>query len=149
MATKDGRRRTLWRALSVAPLPLLLGLYALWQDLLRLETAGLRVRWDRDMFVNWVVMALGTLLVVALFWSRKRPLRILGYAFHSLLLSFGFGAAGVIAVVNGLGGPHGDLGAPTWALVTLAATALACALAVLADAALLVADIRAGDAEEG
>jgi hypothetical protein len=149
MATKDGRRRTLWRALSVAPLPLLLGLYALWQDLLRLETAGLRVRWDRDMFVNWVVMALGTLLVVALFWSRKRPLRILGYAFHSLLLSFGFGAAGVIAVVNGLGGPHGDLGAPTWALVALAATALACALAVLADAALLVADIRAGDAEEG
>ncbi|MCH7569332.1 MAG: PTS sugar transporter subunit IIA [Deltaproteobacteria bacterium] len=39
-------------------------------------------------------------LLVAALWARQRPLRILAYAFYSLALAFGFGAAGVVAIVH-------------------------------------------------
>jgi len=81
-------------------------------------------------------------------YSAVRPLRVTGYTFHALLLSIAFGAAAVLAVAHGFGGPSGDLAAPAWALVGLTATALACAVAIVATAALFVIDIReAGEGE--
>jgi len=142
-------RRRLWLGLSVAPLPPLLVLYALWRDLLRLEATGVRLQWGRSAFLEWLAMAMGTLAVVGLFWSPLRPLRVLGYTFYSLVLAFGFGAAFVIAVVHAFGGPQGDMHAPAWALVVLGLTSGLCAVSLLAHAALLVDDVRAGDAEGG
>jgi len=142
-------RRRLWRGLSVAPLPLLLVIYALWRDLLRLEATGVRVRWEASAFLEWLAMAVGTLVVAGLFWSPLRPLRVLGYTFYSLVLAFGFGAAFVIGVVHAFGGPQGDMHAPAWALVALGLTSALCAASLLAQAALLVDDVRAGDAEGG
>jgi len=143
----DSRRR--WRRLSVAPLPLLLVLYALWRDLLHLEATGVRLQWERGAFLEWLAMATGTVVVVGLFWSPLRPLRVLGYTFYSLVLAFGFGAAFVIAVVHAFGGPRGDMHAPAWALLALGLTSLLCVVSLLAHAALLVDDVRRGDAEGG
>jgi len=148
-AASGGSRRRLWRRLSVAALPLILVLLALWQGLLRLEAGGLRAKIERSDLYAWLVMAAGTLLVAAAFWSRRRAVRILGYTFYSLLLAFGSSAAFVIAVVHAFGGPRGDLRAPPWALVGLGVAALACALGLLADAALLVDDIRSAEGATG
>jgi len=148
-ATSGGSRRRLWRRLSVAPVPLILVLLAVWQGLLRLEAGGLRAEVEPGDLYAWLVMAAGTLLVAAAFWSRSRAVRVLGYTFYSLLLAFGFSAAFVIAVVHAFGGPSGDLRAPTWALVALGVAALACALGILADAALLVDDVRAAERDAG
>jgi hypothetical protein len=141
------RRR--WRGLSVAPLPLLLVLYALWRDLLHLEATGIRLRWETSAFFEWLAMSTATVVVVALFWSPLRPLRVLGYTFYSLVLAFGFGAAFVIAVVHAFGGPGGDMHAPGWALLALCLTCVLCVVSLLAHAALLVDDVRAGDEEGG
>jgi hypothetical protein len=141
-------RQRLWRAVSVAPLPVLLVLFALWRDLLRLSPTGLRLEWDEGRFAEWLAMSVGTVLMAGAFWAPLRPVRVLGYALFSLVLAFGFGAAFVIAVVHTFGGPSGDLRAPTWALVALGATVLLCVVSLLADAALIVDDVRAGEAEE-
>jgi len=141
-------RRRLWRRLSLAPLPLLLVLYALWRDVLSLHATGVRLHWEAGAVGEWLAMALGTLLVASAFWAPQRPVRVLGYTFYSLVLAFGFGAAGVIAVVHAFGGPRGDLHAPAWALVGLAATCVLCFASLLANAALLVEDVRAGEREE-
>jgi hypothetical protein len=146
---EPGSRLGLWRRLSLAPLPLLIVLYALWLGLLRLEAGGVRLQWARGALVEWLLVAAGTLLVVAAFWSPLRPLRVLGYTFYSLLLAFGFGASFVIAVVHAFGGPRGDMHAPSWAVAGLGLTSVLCALSLLAHAALLVDDVRAGDAEGG
>ena len=53
----------------------------------------------------------------------------------------------VLAVAHGFGGPSGDLAAPLWALGALAATALACAVAIVATAALFVIDVREAEDE--
>jgi hypothetical protein len=141
-------RRVRWRLASAAPLPLLVTLFAVWTGLVTLDTTGFRLAWDPGNFGEWLALALGTVLLVAALWAPQRPLRVLGYAFYSLALAFGFGAAGVIAIVHAFGGPGGDQMAPTWALVTLGAASALCALALLALAALLVDDIRSADAED-
>jgi len=120
-----------------------------WTDLVTLDGAGFHLAWSPGDFAEWLAMALGTTLLVIAFWSRSRPVRVLAGAVYSLALAFGFGAAGVIAIVHAFGGPRGDLVAPPWALVALGATSALCALALLALAALLVDDIRAADAEGG
>jgi hypothetical protein len=141
-------RRGLWRLASAAPLPLLILLYAVWTDLVTLNGTGFHLTGNPTDVVEWVAMTLGTALLVAAFWAPLRPLRILASAFYSLALAFGFGAAGVVAIVHAFGGPRGDLVAPTWALVALGVTSALCALALLALAALLVDDVRAADAGE-
>jgi len=141
-------RRRLWRRLSVAPLPIILVLLAVWQGLLRLEAGGVRADVAPGALSAWLAMATGALLVVGAFWSRRRAVRVLGYTFYSLLLAFGSSAAFVIAVVHAFGGPSGDLQAPSWAIGALGVAALACALALLADAALLVDDVRAAEGGE-
>ena len=78
----------------------------------------------------------------------QRPVRMLAMAIHSLALSFGCGAAGVVAIVHAFGGPGGELTAPVWTLVALGLTSTLCGLAVLALGALLVDDIRAADSAE-
>jgi hypothetical protein len=142
-------RRGRWRLAAAVPLPLLLGLYALWTELVTLDGAGLHLAWDPGDLAEWGVMALGTVLLVAGFWSASRSVRVLACAVYSLVLAFGFGAAGVIAIVHAFGGPRGDLEAPGWALGALTLTSALCALALLALGALLVDDIRAADAAEG
>jgi len=142
-------RHGLWRLASAAPLPLLFVLYALWTDLVTLDGAGFHLAWSPRDLAEWLAMALGTALLVAAFWSGTRPFRVFAYAIYSLALAFGFGAAGVVAIVHAFGGPGGDLDAPGWALAALTVTSTLCALALLALAALLVDDIRAADAESG
>lgn len=142
-------RHGLWRLASAAPLPLLVVLYALWTDLVTLDGAGFHLAWSPRDFAEWLGMALGTVLLVAAFWAGPRPFRVFAYAIYSLALAFGFGAAGVVAIVHAFGGPGGDLDAPGWALVALTVTSTLCALALLALAALLVDDIRGADAESG
>lgn len=148
MRAETRPRRGLWRLGSAAPLPSLLLLYAIWTDLVTLDGTGFHLVGTIVDLGEWLAMALGTGLLVAALWARQRPLRILAYAFYSLALAFGFGAAGVVAIVHAFGGPSGDLVAPTWAIAVLCATSALCAVALLALAALLVDDIRAADAEE-
>jgi hypothetical protein len=139
-------RRRLWRLASAVPLPFLLALYALWTHLVTLDGAGFHLEWSPRDFLETLAMGLGTVLLVAAFWAGTRTLRIFAGAIYSLALAFGFGAAGVFAIVHAFGKP--DYTAPGWALVALGLTAILCALALLALAALLVDDIRAADAEE-
>ena len=140
-------QRRLWRRASAAPLPLLLLVLAIWTDVVTLDGTGFHLAARPGDVVGWVLLALGTVLFVAALWAEQRPIRILGYAFYSLALAFGFGAAGVVAIVHAFGGPSGTLVAPTWAIVALGITSALCAVALLALAALLVDDIRAADAE--
>ena len=147
--TETTARRGLWRVASSAPLPFLVLLYAVWTDLVTLDGDGFHLEWRLRDFLEWVVMSAGTVLLVVAFWARARPVRMLSMAVYSLALAFGFGAAGVIAIVHAFGGPQGDLVAPAWALVALGLTSTRCALALLALGALLVDDIRAADAEQG
>jgi hypothetical protein len=88
------------------------------------------------------------LAVVALFWSGSRSLRVLGYTLHALVLSVAAGVAGMLGVMHGFGGVEGNLSAPAWALAGLAVVAVLCVLSLLATAALIVEDVRAGDEEE-
>jgi hypothetical protein len=141
-------RHRLWRLATAAPLPLLLLLYALWTDLVTLDGTGFHLAWSPTDFMEWLALSLGTLCLVVAFWVPVRAVRILAGALHSFALSFGFGAAGVIAIVHAFGGPSGNMVAPGWALAALTLTSVLCALALLALAALLVEDIRAADAEE-
>jgi hypothetical protein len=113
----------------------------------RLDASGFHLAWSPGDFGEWLALAGGTALLVAALWAPQRPVRVLSYAFYSLALAFGFGAAGVIAIVHAFGGPGGDPMAPGWALVVLGASSALCALALLALAALLVDDIRSADAE--
>lgn len=137
-----------WRALALLPLPLLVGLWALWREVYTLEPAGLARSGGARALAEWALSSLVTLALAALFWSGNRPLRLLGYALYALLLSFAFGEAGVLGVVHAVGGPHGDRDAPVWALFLLGSTAMSSVFALLATAGLTVEDIkRAG--EEG
>jgi len=145
MAGKAGRGG-LWRLVSAAPLPFLLLLYGIWTDLVVLEPRGFRVAGQGVDLAEWLFMAVGTVALVAALWARHRPLRILACAFYSLALAFGFGGAGVVAIVHTYGGPTGEMQAPGWALVVMTATAVLSVMALLALGALLVEDIRAADA---
>lgn len=134
-----------WRWLAVAAVPALVALWALWRDLYLLEADGLRRLGGAPALVEWLALSLPTVGLAALFWAGSRPLRVLTYTLHSLVLSVGFGVAGVLAVMHAFGGPAGNLAAPGWALVGLGVIAALCVASLLATAALFVEDVRSGD----
>jgi hypothetical protein len=145
--TPAQRRRRL-QLLAALPLPLMVALWALWRDVFVLDASGLARVGDGRAVAAWALLSLASAALVGCLFAPIRPLRVTGYTFHALLLSLAFGAAAVLAVVHGFGGPSGDLAAPGWALAGLTATALACAVAIVATAALFVIDIREADQEE-
>jgi len=136
------RTRRLLRLLAALPLPLLIALWALWRDVYVLDASGLERVGDGRAVAAWALLSLASAALVGCLFAPIRPLRVTGYTFHALLLSLGFGAAAVLAVAYGFGGPSGDLAAPAWALAGLTVTALACAAAIVATAALFVIDVR-------
>ena len=142
------RDRRLWRALAVSALPVLVVLWALWRDVWMLEGRGVVHLGGAKANVEWLALSLASAGLVALFWSRERALRVLGYTLYALVLSVAFGVAGVLGVMHAFGGPAGNLDAPAWALAVLGLLAAACVAALLATAALIVADVRAGEEEE-
>jgi hypothetical protein len=142
----DARDRRLWRALAVSVLPVLVVLWALWRDVYMLEASGIVHLGGARANLEWAALSLGSTGLVALFWSRERALRVLGYTLYSLVLSIAFGVAGVLGVMHAFGGPDGNLDAPGWALALLGLLAAACVAALLATAALIVADVKEGDA---
>jgi hypothetical protein len=97
---------------------------------------------------GWALLSLASAALVACFWSANRSTRVLGYTFHALLLSVAFGVAGVLGVMHAFGGPAGNLAAPAWALVALSFVAAVCVAGLLATAALIVEDVRAGEERE-
>ena len=143
------RDRRLWRALAVSALPVLVVLWALWRDVWMLEGRGVVHLGGAKANVEWLALSLASAGLVALFWSRERALRVLGYTLYALVLSVAFGVAGVLGVMHAFGGPEGNLDAPAWALAVLGLLAAACVAALLATAALIVADVREGDAAPG
>jgi hypothetical protein len=136
------------RWLAASPLPLLVPLWALWRDVYVLDAAGPQRVGGARALAEWALLTLASAVLVACFWAGHRSLRVVGYTFHALLLSFAFGVAGVIGVVHAFGGPRGDLAAPAWAVGALSLVAASCVVALLATAALLVADLKEAG-EEG
>jgi hypothetical protein len=124
----------------VAPLLLV---WALWRDVYMLDAVGVVRVGGAAQVAEWAVLSAATLALAALFWSRSRPLRVLGYTLYALVISVGFGAAGVLGVMHAFGGLQGNLSAPGWALVLLGAAAAVCVASLLATAALIVEDVRA------
>ena len=147
-ARSDAGRRRLLRLVAALPLPLLVALWALWRDVVVLDASGVERVGDGRSLVAWALLSLASAGLVGCLFAPVRPLRVTGYTFHALLLAVAFGAAAVLAVAHGFGGPSGDLGAPMWALGALTATALACAVAIVATAALFVIDVREAGEEE-
>jgi hypothetical protein len=141
-------RRRLWRALAASSLPAMIALWALWRDVYVLEAAGLRRLGGAGATLEWAMLSGATVALVALLWAGSRPLRVLACTFHALLVSIAFGVAGVLGVMHAFGGPDGSLAAPRWALVALGLFASGSVVSLLATAALVVDDVRAGDAEE-
>jgi len=141
-------RRSPWRAAAAAALPLLVAVWALWSEVFLLEAGGPVHLGGRRANLEWAALSLGSAALVGLFWSASRALRVLAYTLWSLVLSVGAGVAGMLGVVHGFGGLEGNLAAPAWALLALGLVALLCVLSLLATAALIVEDVRAGDEEE-
>jgi hypothetical protein len=123
-------------------------LWALWRDVYVLEAGGLRRLGGSRATVEWALLSGATVALAALLWAGSRPLRVLACTFHALLVSIAFGVAGVLGVMHAFGGPDGNLDAPTWALVALGLFAAGSVVSLLATAALVVDEVRAGDAEE-
>src|SRR5574341_450427 len=121
--TPAGKRRLL-QLVAALPLPLLVALWALWRDVVVLDAAGLERVGDGRAVAAWALLSLASAALVGCLFAPVRPLRVTGYTFHTLLLALAFGAAAVLAVAHGFGGPSGDLAAPGWALAGLTATAL-------------------------
>lgn len=136
------RSRRLLQLLAALPLPLLVGLWALWRDVFVLDASGIERVGDGRTVAAWALLSLASAALVGCLFAPIRPLRVTGYTFHALLLSLAFGASAVLAVAHAFGGPSGDLAAPFWALAGLTVTALACAVAIVATAALFVIDVR-------
>jgi hypothetical protein len=147
-ARAGSSRRPRWRLLAASPLPLLVPLWALWRDVYALDAVGPQRVGGAKAVVEWALLTLASVAVVASFWAASRSIRVLGYTLHALALSFAFGVAGVLGVVHAFGGPRGNLAAPTWALVALSLVAALCVAALLATAALIVEDVRAAGEEE-
>jgi len=139
--------RRLWRALAASAVPALVALWALWRDVYLLDAGGVTHLGGTKANLEWAALSLVSAGLVALFWSRERALRVLGYTLYSLVLSVAFGVAGVLGVMHGFGGPEGNLDAPGWALALLGVLAAVCVASLLATAALVVVDVREGDAE--
>ncbi len=134
--------------LAAASAPAMLAVWALWGDLWLLEADGLRWLGGGQAAARWAALSAVTVALVVLFWLPSRALRVLGYTFYSLDLAVAFGVAGVLAVLHAFGGPDGNLDAPAWAIAGLAAAASLCVVSLLATAALIVEDVRGGDADE-
>jgi len=134
-----------WRLLAASPLPLLVPLWALWRDVYMLDAAGLQRVGGAKAIAEWALLTAASAALVATFWSASRSIRVLGYTFHALLVSVAFGVAGVLGVMHAFGGPAGNLAAPPWALVALSFLAAVCVASLLATAALIVEDVRAGE----
>ena len=113
-----------------------------------LEASGLRRRDDGAATLEWALLASASSALVALLWAGSRTLRVLACTFHALQLSIAFGVAGLFGVIHAFGGPDGSLDAPGWALCALGLIAGATVVSLLASAALVVEEVRAGDAEE-
>jgi len=120
-------------------------LWALWRDVYMLDAAGLQRVGGARAIAEWALLTRASAALVASFWSANRSLRLLGYTFHALLVSVAFGVAGVLGVMHAFGGPAGNLDAPPWALVALSLVAAVCVASLLATAALIVEDVRAGE----
>jgi len=146
-STENPDRRRLWRALAAAAVVPLLLVWALWRDVFMLDASGVVRVGGVPQVAEWLLLSVVTAALAGLFWSPSRPMRVLGYTFYSLVISVGFGAAGVLGVMHAFGGPAGNLEAPTWALVALSFVAAVCVAALLATAALLVTDVREGGEE--
>jgi hypothetical protein len=136
--------RPVWRLLAASPLPFLVPLWALWRDVYVLDAAGVHRVGGPKAVAEWALLTLASAGLVATFWAGDRVVRVVGYVLQWLLLAVACGAAGVLAVTHAFGGPSGTLAAPTWALVVLSAIAACCVAALLATAALIVEDVRAG-----
>lgn len=149
MTTRPRSRADLLRLLAIAPLPAIVWLWALWRDVYVLEAQGLAWTGGTRQLAEWALLSLVTAALAGLFFVRERALRVLGYTFYALVVSVAFGAAGVLAVFHGFGGPSGHLAAPRWALVLLGAIAALCVMSLLATAGLIVEDVRSSDAEGG
>lgn len=147
-ASSPLRSRRFLQLLAALPLPLLVALWALWRDVFVLDAAGLERVGDGRAVAAWALLSLASAALVGCLFAPIRGLRVTGYTFHALLLAIAFGAAAVLGVAHGFGGPSGDLAAPAWALAGLTITALACAVAIVATAALFVIDVREAE-EEG
>jgi hypothetical protein len=140
-------RRRLWRALAAAAVVPLLLVWALWRDVLMLDASGVVRVGGVPQVAEWLLLSVVTAALAGLFWSPSRPMRVLGYTFYSLVISVGFGAAGVLGVMHAFGGPQGNLAAPGWALAVLGLAAAVCVGSLLATAALIVEDVRAAGEE--
>jgi hypothetical protein len=141
-------RRRLWRALAASSLPVLIVLWALAREVWLLEATGLRRGSGAGASLEWALLSLAATVLVALLWARGRALRVLACTFHALQLAIAFGVAGVLGVMHGFGGPDGSLAAPGWALLALGLCAAWSVVSLLATAALVVEEVRAGDADE-
>jgi len=113
-----------------------------------LDAAGIERVGGPKAIAEWALLSLASAALVASFWSAGRSIRVLGYTFHALLLSVAFGVAGVLGVMHAFGGPVGNLADPIWALVALSLVAAVCVAGLLATAALIVEDVRAGEEDE-
>jgi hypothetical protein len=140
-------RRRLWRATAVAPVPLLVPLWALWRDVYALEATGPVRTGGSSTVAEWALLSAATLALAALFWAGSRALRLLGATLYSLLLAFALGVSGVMGVVDALGGPRGDLQAPAWAIALLGLLTVLCFFSLLATAGLMVEDIKSAGGE--
>jgi hypothetical protein len=147
MTDRQPSRRRLWRLLAASALPVLLALWALAREVWVLEAAGLR-RGGAGASLQWALLAGVSAVLVALLWAGERSLRVLACTFHALQLAIAFGVAAVFGVMHGLGGPDGSLAAPGWALLALGLCGAWSVVSLLATAALVVEEVRAGDADE-
>ena len=114
-----------------------------------LDASGLQRVGGAKAIAEWALLSLASAALVASFWSAE-PLDP-GPGLHASTrcsLSVAFGVAGVLGVMHAFGGPAGNLAAPTWALVALSFVAAVCVAGLLATAALIVEDVRAGEEEE-
>jgi hypothetical protein len=144
----DPHPRRLWRLLAASPLPFLVALWALWRDVYVLDRGGVQRVGGPKAVAEWALLTLASAGLVATFWAGDRVVRVVSYVLHWLVLAVAFGVASVLAVAHAFGGPSGTLAAPTWALVALSAIAAICVAALLATAALIVADVRAAGEED-
>jgi hypothetical protein len=141
-------RRRLWRMLAASALPVQVALWALWSHLYELEAEGLRHVGGGTELRQWELLSGATVLVVLLLWAPLRSLRVVASTFHALLVSIACGVAAVLGVMHAFGGPGGDLSAPTWGLAALGVAEAWGVASLLATGALVVEEVRRGDAEE-
>ena len=121
------RAARFWRRLTLLPIPYLVAVAFAW--------AG-----GRGGLVMTAVAGGASLAFANLMWARARGLRIAGYLGHALALTGAFGAGGVLALLNALGGFHGERAGPPWLTVVLGAGAALSILSLLPLAAVIVAD---------